>query len=238
MTTKISNVIDDINDATGYANGVPMTTEAEVRAYFTVENMRHMFGFANTLEDQADLDEMAQRVINMLPVADRTIGGIPPLDYMIPDAVKCLVAEGRLAELTGPFCPEFGTPEGRTLYVDVIDPKYRTVPSGARYSVMDESGTVVYADCILADALSALIGGPDAEHVTVTAHTAIEDAFGTCNDDNDCFLHAIPLESHVGEEIEKAIARVIALEFDIAVPSVRKAIMRAVIEQARVLYFG
>lgn len=74
MTTATSRVLDDINDATGYANGVPMQTEAEVRAYFTVANMARMFGADGGWKtgDQHILNGMAECVIKAM-VPQRTV---------------------------------------------------------------------------------------------------------------------------------------------------------------------
>jgi hypothetical protein len=51
-----------INDATGFANGDQFTSEAQVREYFTVENMRLMFS-GECPQTQDDLDAMADAVV-------------------------------------------------------------------------------------------------------------------------------------------------------------------------------
>src|SRR5690606_29206869 len=50
-----------IHEATGFDNGDLFRSEAEVREYFTVENMRSMFGECSLSQDE--LDEMAEEVI-------------------------------------------------------------------------------------------------------------------------------------------------------------------------------
>jgi hypothetical protein len=57
-------------DGTGYANGDTFSGEAEVRKYFTVENMIHMFGKPDDpmtpeviAEWQEELNQMADAVI-------------------------------------------------------------------------------------------------------------------------------------------------------------------------------
>lgn len=51
----------EINDATGFANGEKFTTEEQVKAYFTTQNMDDMFGAPHPT--QSSLDEMAALVI-------------------------------------------------------------------------------------------------------------------------------------------------------------------------------
>lgn len=51
----------DIHDATGFDSGDLFTSEEQVREYFTVENMRDMFG--ECPYTQEELDEMAEAVI-------------------------------------------------------------------------------------------------------------------------------------------------------------------------------
>ena len=53
---------DQINDATGFANGDKWLTDEQIYDYFTVENIQRMFGDEATYT-QDELDEMAQRVI-------------------------------------------------------------------------------------------------------------------------------------------------------------------------------
>lgn len=50
-----------IHEATGFDNGDLFQSEAQVRAYFTVENIEVMFG--SCPYTQAELDEMAEEVI-------------------------------------------------------------------------------------------------------------------------------------------------------------------------------
>ncbi len=149
-----------------------------------------------------------------LNVALSLMLGADVLGYEIPEALAIMARKDEVEMTRGPFCLEFSNQLGRTLFLDYVDPAKRQVPSRERYSVMDESGQVGYTGDSLENALVDLKGETDAEHVTLTAHTAVMDAFGIGNDKNDSFLLAIPLDSHVGEEIQKAIARVIALEFD------------------------
>ena len=54
---------DEINDATGFANGAEFQTEAEVREYFTVASMAAMFNDYEGNPDAATLDAMADAVI-------------------------------------------------------------------------------------------------------------------------------------------------------------------------------
>jgi hypothetical protein len=54
---------DEINDSTGFANGDRFESEKQVREYFTVANMRGMFGPGQSQEDQATLDRYADVVI-------------------------------------------------------------------------------------------------------------------------------------------------------------------------------
>lgn len=55
---------DQINAATGFANGEQFQSAEEVRAYFTVDNMREMFGLQDgSRYSQDDLDRMAEQVI-------------------------------------------------------------------------------------------------------------------------------------------------------------------------------
>lgn len=67
---------DQINDATGFANGEKFSSPAEVRDYFTVDNIREMFGGVVVEGErpegegdgciyitQGELDEMAETVI-------------------------------------------------------------------------------------------------------------------------------------------------------------------------------
>lgn len=49
--------------ATGYANGDLFTSEQQVREYFTIENMIHMFGDAGGLT-QGMLDTWAGQIIS------------------------------------------------------------------------------------------------------------------------------------------------------------------------------
>jgi len=53
---------DQINDATGFANGDKWMTDEQIYDYFTTENMRRMFCDQATLT-QDELDEMAEAVI-------------------------------------------------------------------------------------------------------------------------------------------------------------------------------
>ena len=53
---------DTINDETGFANGEQFTSEAQVRSYFTVENMREMFS-GDCAQDTETLNEYAETVI-------------------------------------------------------------------------------------------------------------------------------------------------------------------------------
>jgi hypothetical protein len=53
---------DQINDATGFANGDKWMTDEQIYGYFTTENMRRMFRDQATLT-QDELDEMAEVVI-------------------------------------------------------------------------------------------------------------------------------------------------------------------------------
>lgn len=53
---------DEMNDATGFANGMEFEDEQQVRDYFTIENMNHMFNDGTDFT-QDDLDEMAESVI-------------------------------------------------------------------------------------------------------------------------------------------------------------------------------
>lgn len=46
----------EINDATGFANGDLFASEAQVREYFTLPNMRDMFGSDWTLAYGSDYD--------------------------------------------------------------------------------------------------------------------------------------------------------------------------------------
>src|SRR5690606_25856870 len=52
----------EIHYATGFDNGDLFQSEAQVRAYFTVENIAAMFG--SCPYTQAELDEMAEEVIS------------------------------------------------------------------------------------------------------------------------------------------------------------------------------
>ncbi len=64
--TATSKINDTINNATGYANGDTFGSEQEVRDYFTVENMRAMFGYGQPFDGeptQDQLDEWAGWVI-------------------------------------------------------------------------------------------------------------------------------------------------------------------------------
>ena len=56
-------MFDFINEKTGFANGDLFINEAEIREYFTIENMENMFEVDNEIS-QADLDEMAKIVIS------------------------------------------------------------------------------------------------------------------------------------------------------------------------------
>jgi hypothetical protein len=57
-----AHTMDEINDATGFANGERFASEAQVREYFTPANQRDMFGHeAET--DPAALEAMAETVI-------------------------------------------------------------------------------------------------------------------------------------------------------------------------------
>lgn len=56
------NTFDQINDATGFANGDKWMTDEQIYDYFTTENMRRMFRDQATLT-QDELDEMAEAVI-------------------------------------------------------------------------------------------------------------------------------------------------------------------------------
>lgn len=58
----MSKINDEINGATGYANGDKFTNENEVREYFTVAVQREMFG-RDGISDQDRLDEWAELVI-------------------------------------------------------------------------------------------------------------------------------------------------------------------------------
>lgn len=51
-----------ISDATGFDHGDEFTSEEQVREYFTVDNMRAMFGECAYTQDE--LDEMADAVIH------------------------------------------------------------------------------------------------------------------------------------------------------------------------------
>lgn len=51
---------DQINDATGFANGETFASEQDVRDYFTVENITEMFGQS---PEQSVLAKMANIVI-------------------------------------------------------------------------------------------------------------------------------------------------------------------------------
>jgi len=53
-----------INDLTGFANGEEFESEAELRDYFTAENMLGMFG-SDAMDEmiQDDLDEMCDFVL-------------------------------------------------------------------------------------------------------------------------------------------------------------------------------
>jgi hypothetical protein len=62
MNATISNVNDDINNATGYANGDLFDSEAQVREYFTPANQRDMFGH-DAIVDAEQLNEWAAWVI-------------------------------------------------------------------------------------------------------------------------------------------------------------------------------
>jgi len=53
--------IDEI-EASGATNGVEFTDEAEVRAYFTVSNMKHMFS-GECAWTQDEMNQMADEVI-------------------------------------------------------------------------------------------------------------------------------------------------------------------------------
>ena len=54
----------EINDATGFANGEQFVSAEQVRAYFTVEAQREMFGAEAASEHSQDtLDEWAELVI-------------------------------------------------------------------------------------------------------------------------------------------------------------------------------
>jgi hypothetical protein len=56
--------IDQINAATGFANGEQFKSAEDVRAYFTQQNMREMFGAEDgSRYSQAELDAMAEQVI-------------------------------------------------------------------------------------------------------------------------------------------------------------------------------
>lgn len=54
--------IDEINDATGFANGSKFLDADEVRNYLTVANLSEMF-MGDSKAAQAELDEMAATVI-------------------------------------------------------------------------------------------------------------------------------------------------------------------------------
>jgi len=60
MTTAI--IHDDINDATGYANGDTFKSPKAVREYFTVATQVEMFG-DDAVTDQDVLDGFSERVI-------------------------------------------------------------------------------------------------------------------------------------------------------------------------------
>lgn len=68
------NDFDRINGATGYANGDLFDTAEQVRAYFTPEAQREMFG-ADAETDADKLAEWAERVIanrwHMKPEGDQ-----------------------------------------------------------------------------------------------------------------------------------------------------------------------
>lgn len=51
---------DQIHEATGFDNGDLFTSEAQVREYFTVQNVTDMFGECPCTQDE--LDEMAEAV--------------------------------------------------------------------------------------------------------------------------------------------------------------------------------
>ena len=52
----------EINGMTGFANGEPFETEADVRAYFQADEQRAMFG-DDAVVNQDLLNEMAETVI-------------------------------------------------------------------------------------------------------------------------------------------------------------------------------
>lgn len=63
---------DEINSHTGFDDGAPFEDANDVRAYFTVENMRWMFGGGVCLDPdpdslaltQGELEQMAETVID------------------------------------------------------------------------------------------------------------------------------------------------------------------------------
>ena len=56
---------DEINDRTGFANGIRFENDQEVREYFTVETMRDILGSVppSDIPTSTDLDVMANTVI-------------------------------------------------------------------------------------------------------------------------------------------------------------------------------
>ena len=54
LTLMTRPTFDDINDATGFAQGEPFTSIDQVLDYFTVANMIHMFGPGEYNQKQLD----------------------------------------------------------------------------------------------------------------------------------------------------------------------------------------
>ena len=66
MTKTTGPIDDEINGATGYAEGDTFDSEQQVRDYFTIENVRDMFNWGKPFggEPAAEqLDEWAEWVI-------------------------------------------------------------------------------------------------------------------------------------------------------------------------------
>src|SRR5690606_34162726 len=110
----------EIHYATGFDNGDLFQSEAQVRAYFTVENMRDMFGECSYTQEE--LDEMAEAVIShrwhmALPVNEyqsvyNDDRGIPHAAIQIPwDVVTDLLGGGHP-----------GPPEDDAFLVDCLRP--------------------------------------------------------------------------------------------------------------------
>lgn len=108
----------EINDATGFANGEKFTTEEQVKAYFTAQNMDDMFGAPHPI--QSDLDEMAALVIAnwwhcdfqdeytfLEDEADSMLGPVTVFRVVATDQIKTMP----LADVYGNYGQQYGHDE-------------------------------------------------------------------------------------------------------------------------------